>query len=50
MEKEFEKYCEMLSAGTASCREVSYRIDNMFYERFGMSYDEILKKLYNRLY
>ena len=40
-EKDFEKMCSLMFDGSHECEKVSYTLDNMFYERFGMSCREI---------
>ena len=44
MDRKIEKYFSALLIGEKSCQdEVPYALDNLFYENFGMSCDEVLK-------
>lgn len=45
LEKEFEYLCESICSGDRSARRVSTVMNNLFYERFGMSYSEIIEQL-----
>ena len=40
-EADFEKMCSMMYDGSKGMTEVSYILNNLCYERFGMSYREM---------
>lgn len=45
LEKDYVRLCSMILAGIAPDDEVSVALDNLFYERLGMSVHEIIAVL-----
>lgn len=45
LERDYERICSMILDGTVSDEDVTVAVNNLFYERFGMSACEIQAEL-----